>query len=589
MNAQEKLTALRAAMKERGIDAYLVHNADPHASGYMAPYWKARAWFTGFTGSAGLAVVTATEAGLWTDGRYFLQAEKQLEGSGIKLFKLDVPGVPTVHKFLADVLPEGGKLGFDGRVVNLSEFKSLKEALQEKSISYETNDDLVGDLWKDRPGLPSAPAFEHELCFAGASAADKLAVVREKMQVNKVTAYLVNALDSIAWLMNIRGSDISFTPVVYAYVLVTLDKAYVFIDRSKVAAFAANLETQGFEICEYDEVASFLAKLPADGCLLYDANRVSILLAEAVNTPVHDGLEVDIITALKAVRSPVELENVQAAYLKEGVVLTRLIKWIKQHPDIGSLTEGDIARKITSLRQEQEHFLEDGFSTIAAYGANGAQAHYSPGPVGDRLKPEGFLLVDTGGQYLDGTTDTTRTIPIGPISDEMKRDYTLVLKGYMALTRAVFPKGTAGSQLDVLARLPLWELGLDYRHGTGHGIGYCLAVHEGPQGIHKRSKVALEPGMMLSNEPAYYVDGKYGIRTENIIVVEERIETGYGTYYGFRPLMYCPIDTTAIDMSLLSDDEVAYFNEYHRMTYEKIAPRLNEEEARWLQEATQPI
>ena len=591
MTTTEKLTALRALMKERGIDAYLIPSGDAHASEYVAGYWKARAWFSGFTGSSATVVVTQTEAGLWTDGRYFIQAANELEGSGIDLYKMDLSGEPDYREFLAEKLPKGGKLGFDGQIVTLEDHEKTCDALKNREITYVYTEDLIGLIWDDRPALPTAPAFEHELRFAGTPASEKLTAVREKMAKHEVTAYLVTALDNIAWLMNIRGRDIPFTPVVYAYALITMDSAHVFINRDKVADFAQNLIAQGFTLHDYDGLPEFLQKLPTCGKLLLDPASTNVLLNEALpeTMPIKKDLETDIITMLKAVKTPNELENACNAYLKESVVLVRLIKWIKEYPDISTLTEGDIARKITSLRQEQADFLEDGFSTVAAYGANAAQAHYNPGPVGDSLKAEGFLLVDTGGQYLDGTTDTTRTIPLGPITAEMKRNFTLVLKGYMALASVVFPEGTTGVQLDALARLPLWEHGLDFRHGTGHGIGYCLAVHEGPQGVSKRSKIALEPGMLLSNEPAFYVDGEYGIRTENIEAVVTYSETEYGAFYCFSTMTYCPIETSAIDISLLTPDEIKYLNQYHARTYEFLAPLLTDEERVWLMDATRPI
>jgi len=587
----EKLTALRALMKEKGIGAYIIYNGDAHASEYVAGYWKSRTWISGFTGSSGLVVVTENEAGLWTDGRYFIQAEKQLEGSGIDLYKMDMPGVPTYLEFIADKLPGNGKLGFDGRVVDVNEYGKIEEVLENKNIACIYNVDLIEKIWTDRPAPPMEPAFEHELRFAGVSAGEKLAAVREEMAKHNATAYLVTALDSIAWLMNIRGNDMPFTPVVYAYAVVTKDDAHVFVDKSKVENIAVNLKSQGFAIHDYDKLAGFLGQLEASGTLIYDQAKTSVLLEEAIpmNMAVVNDLEVDIIMALKAVRTPGQLKNIRNAYLKEGVALVRLLKWLEEYPDITTLTEGDIARQITHFREGQADFLQDGFSTIAAIGANAAQAHYSPGPVGDNLKAEGFLLIDTGAQYLDGTTDTTRTIPVGPITDEMKVHFTLVLKGYMGLARAVFPEGTTGTQLDVLARGALWEHGLDFRHGTGHGIGYCLGVHEGPQNISKKSSVPLVPGMMISNEPAFYVAGEYGIRTENIEVVEKRAETEYGAFYGFETLMYCPIASKAVDISLLNPAEVKHFNDYHSKTYEILSPYLKEDEVKWLYNATRPI
>jgi len=587
----EKLKALRNLMKERGLDAYVILSGDAHASEYVTGYWKARVWFSGFTGSSGTVVVTHDEAGLWTDGRYFIQAEQELAGTGIALFKMGVPGVPKYREYLAEKLPANGKLGFDGRVVDMKEYKDICEALSAKDITYIYNEDLIGLIWDNRPTLPTTPAFEHELPFAGMPAAEKLAVIRAEMAKHNVSSYLVVALDDIAWLMNIRGKDMPHTPVVYAYALITADKADVFIDRSKVAKFTANLDAQGFTLHDYDELTNVLSKLPIDGTLLYNPKKTNMLLIDALPKSLLTkcDLPVDIITGLKAVKSETELSNTRNAYIKESVALVRFHKWLEEVPDISAITEEDTVKKLTDLRTQQPDFLEDSFSTIAAYGANAAQAHYNPKGKGVSLKPEGFLLVDTGGQYLDGTTDTTRTIPVGPITEEMKHHFTLVLKGYIAIDQVVFPKGTSGVQLDALARTPLWRHGLDYRHGTGHGIGYCLSVHEGPHGISSKSEVEFVPGMLVSVEPAFYKDGEYGIRTENIVEVCEHSETEYGKFYGFRPLMYCPVNKSAIIPGLLTKGEIAHLNAYHQKTYELLSPLLTEDERIWLYEATLPI
>jgi len=586
-----KIKALRDLMKERGLDAYLITNGDNHSSEYVTGHWKARSWFSGFTGSNGTVIVTHTEVGLWTDGRYFIQAEKQLAGTGIALFKMNMPGVPRFKDYLAKELPHGGKLGFDGRVISMTDYKELNETLKTKEITYAYTEDLVGMIWDDRPALPTAPAFEHAPRFAGLSAAEKLAAVRGEMEKHGVTAYLAVALDDVAWLMNIRGNDVPYAPVVNAYVLVTTDAAHAFIDYGKVEAFAGKLEAQGFTLHDYNGLAGFLGNLPAAGKLLYSPNKTNMLLAEALpkDLPTKSDLDVDIIMGLKAVKSEVELSNSRNAYLKESAVLARFIKWIKENPDITAITEADTAKKLTALRTQQPDFLQDAFSTIAAYGPNAAQAHYSPGNVGDNLKPDGFFLIDTGGNYFDGTTDTTRTITVGPVTDEMKRHFTLVLKGYLAVERAIFPKGTKGVQLDAFARAALWEYGLDFRHGTGHGIGYCLCVHEGPHGMSPNSKVDYEPGMLLSVEPAFYKAGEYGIRTENIVEVYEHSETEYGKFYGFRSLLYCPIDTSAIAVEMLNDCEISQLNSYHQRTYELVSPLLEEDERTWLYEATRPV
>jgi len=578
-------------MQARGLDAYLITDGDAHGSEYVTAHWKARSWFAGFTGSNGTVIVTHNEVGLWTDGRYFIQAEKQLAGTGIALFKMDMPGVPKINDYLADVLPHGGKLGFDGRVMTMRNYEELAEALKAKEISYVYTEDLVGMIWDGRPALPTAPAFEHAPRFAGLSAAEKLAAARAEMAKHSADAYLAVALDDVAWLLNIRGNDIPYAPVVNAYALITTDAAHVFIDHGKVAELAGKLEAQGFTLHGYDEIAGFIGKLPTGGKLLYNPDRTSMLLVEALPKALttKSDLDFDIIVGLKAVKSEFELTNSRNAYLKESAVLVRFIKWIKENTDISALTEADTAKKLTALRTQQPDFLQDAFSTIAAYGPNAAQAHYHPGEVGDRLKPDGFFLVDTGGNYLDGTTDTTRTIPVGPLTEEMKRHFTLVLKGYLAVERVVFPRGIKGVQLDALARTALWEHGLDYRHGTGHGIGYCLCVHEGPQSMSSKSRIDFVPGMLLSVEPAFYKAGEYGIRTENIVEVYEHSETEYGKFYGFRPLLYCPIDTSAVVPELLNEDEISQLNSYHQKTYELVSPLLAEDERAWLYEATRPI
>ena len=587
----EKLQKLRNLMKERGLDAYIITNGDAHSSEYVTGHWKALAWFSGFTGSNGTVVVTHAEVGLWTDGRYFIQAEKQLAGTGISLFKMGMPGVPEFKEYLARELPHSGKLGFNGRVMSMKDYEELDGALKEKEITCAYTEDLIGLIWDDRPVLLTAPAFEHEPRFAGLSAAEKVAVVREEMEKHNVTAYLAVALDDVAWLMNIRGHDIPLVPVVNAFVLVTMDTAHVFIDYGKVSEFAGKLEAQGFTLHCYNELAGFLSTLPTEGKFLYSPDKTNMLLIEALpkGLSIKSDLETDIIMGLKAVKSEVELSNSRNAYLKESAVLVRFIKWLKETLNVSTLTEADAAKELTRLRTQQPDFLQDAFSTIAAYGPNAAESHYSPGAVGDKIKPDGFFLIDTGGNYLDGTTDTTRTIPVGPLTDEMKRHFTLVLKGYLAVERAVFPKGTKGMQLDAFARMAMWEQGLDFRHGTGHGIGYCLCVHEGPQRIAPKSKIDLEPGMLLSVEPGYYEAGAYGIRTENIVEVYKHSETEYGKFYGFKPLLFCPIDTSAIATEFLNDQELSQLNSYHQKTYELLLPLLTEDERAWLYEATRPI
>ena len=589
----EKVTALRKLMTERGLDAYVIPSGDPHASEYITDHWRTRQWLSGFTGSAGLVVVTQTEAGLWTDGRYFIQAVQELEGTGIDLFKSGEPDVPKYSAFLTEKLPSNGRLGFDGRTLPSEDFETLKKALKDKNITFAYQEDLIGKLWGERPPMPTCPAFEHEPQFAGKCASEKLADVRAKMAEKKITAYLVTALDDIAWLLNIRGNDILRTPVVYSYVLITEKDAHVFIDPGKIKTIAAKLTSLGFTLHGYDALPKLLSKLPTNGKLYYNSTKTNTLLAEAIPKGYKSlrKSEADIIPLLKAVKSETEISNIKNAFIKEGAVLVQFLKWLDESIGKTELTESDVAEKLTALRKAQPHYLEDSFETISAYGANAALMHYRFEGKGAVLRPEGFLLVDTGGQYLDGTTDTTRTIPLGDVTDEMKRDYTLVLKGHIALARARFLDGTTGHALDVLARQPLWQAGINYRCGTGHGIGYCLGVHEGPQSISPRREnaVALVPGMLLSNEPGVYKEGLYGIRTENILLVTTEIENEDGIFLGFTPVTYCPVDLSVVDKALLSEDEREYLNSYHKKTYEALAPLLNEEECAWLANVTKAI
>ncbi|MCL2189857.1 MAG: aminopeptidase P family N-terminal domain-containing protein [Defluviitaleaceae bacterium] len=591
----ETLSKLRNIMKAQGIDAYIVTGADAHGSDYVTDYWKTRAWLTGFTGSAGMVVVTQDKAGLWTDGRYFLQAEKELTGTGFTLYKMEEPNVPTYQQFLKDEVPAGGRVAFDGRTLPLQSYETIRKQLKEKDAAYECALDLVGNMWSDRPAMPQQPAFAHEIKFAGLSAGEKLASVRTEMKKKEIGGYLVTALDDIAWLLNIRGNDVPFTPVVYAYAFITHAQAHVFVDPDKVRG----IPLPDFTLHPYEGFINFLRNLqPKDvngGKLYINANKANMLINETLpkSIPVNRNVNDDILPLMKAKKSDGELANIRNAYKKEGVVLVRLLMWLEaQLAAAGELTlhEGDITCKLRDLRSTMPDYIQDSFSTIAAYGANAASAHYSPGEQGAKIERDGLLLIDTGGNYMDGTTDTTRTIPVGALTDEMRRDYTLVLKGHIALAVAQFPEGTTGSQIDVLARLPLWLDGKNFRHGTGHGIGYALCVHEGPHNIaHRHNAVALTKGMLVSNEPGMYKDNHYGIRTENILCVKELEKTEYGQFYGFESLTFCPINICALDRALLTDTERTYLNAYHKATYNALAPMLTPEEQTWLKSATQEV
>ncbi|MCL1845984.1 MAG: aminopeptidase P family protein [Defluviitaleaceae bacterium] len=603
----QKLAHLRSLMAERGFDAYIIPSGDAHASEYVADFWRARQWISGFSGSAGLVVVTPNEAGLWTDGRYFIQAERELAGSEIKLFKMQEPDVPTYQAFLAEKIPQNGSVAFDGHTITTTSFKTLKDKLREKGAIFSHGEDLIGQIWRDRPPLPREKAFEHAVCFAGKNRAEKLADVRGQMSEKKIAAYLVTALDSVAWLLNLRGRDIAGLPVVYAFVFITQNEARLFIDAEKIEG----LHLPEYEIHKYDALSQFLKnhslKNSASKKIFFNPHTTSVLLSESIEAEFRGEFKPseEIIPRLKAVKTPHELAQIKNAFIKEGVAMTKTLFWLENamagKVAAGALvTEGDVVRVLQKFRAEQADYLCDSFDTVSAYGANAAEAHYTCGETGATLRPEGFLLLDTGGQYLDGTTDTTRTIPLGALTDDMRRDYTLVLKGHIALARAVFLKGTTGTQLDILARLPLWQTGQNYSHGTGHGIGFCLSVHEGPHNISTHhNAVALEPGMLLTNEPALYKAGRYGIRTENVLCVrakramnpddmcrERRFAPkpdSFLDFLEFEILTICPIDTRAILSELLNETEREWLETYNKTVRETLSPYLSDAERAWMQ------
>jgi len=588
----EKLTALRNLMSTRGIDAYIISSEDAHATEYTTDYWKTRQWLSGFKGSRADVVVTQKAAGLWTDGRYFIQAAKELEGSGIELFKMSEPGVPTYQAFVRDNIPRTAIVGFDGRTMAASEFEMLKKALQEKNITYMYQEDLVGKIWSNRPMMPTTAAFEHAPQFAGKSAAEKLADVRKVMAKNKTTVYLVTALDNIAWLFNIRGNDIAHLPVSYAFALITDKTADLFIDPAKVEKIASKLTAQGVTLNEYNALPAALKHIDPLATVYYHPEKTNMILVDAIpkTCTIQKSARKDIIYLMKATKTETELTNIKNAYIKEGIALTKTLKWFSETIKRQPMHESDFEDKLIENRKLQPHYIGDSFSAICAFGANAASMHYRADGRGALIQPNGFFLVDTGAQFLDGTTDTTRTIPLGELTDEMRRDYTLVLKGNIALSMAVFPEGTVGTQLDMLARQPVLSHGMNYKSGTGHGIGYCLGVHEGPHRISVLlNPTELKPGMLVSNEPGVYKEGRYGIRIENILYVKPHIENDDGIFMKFGVLTYTPIDTTPIIVEMLTTQERAFLNAYHQRTYEVLAPHLDADEKIWLEKMTQAV
>ena len=591
MTIEEKLNALRRVMAEKQVDTYIVLSSDAHQSEYVGGYWKARAYISGFTGSAGTVVVTRDKAACWVDGRYFLQGAEQLAGTEIELMKMGEPGVPTYEDWAIAETPAGGTMGVDGRTIGYGQAEALKPRLAKKQITLACKEDLIGMIWTDRPALPEAPIFDLPVSFAGESRGEKLSRLRNHMKEIGADYYLLASLEDSAWLLNYRGGDIQGTPVAYAYTLVGLKETVLFIEECKVPQEVRELlAADQIGVRPYGELPSYMQGLEAATVAL-DPALINQLLMESIPSSWKIVKEDDAVIAMKAVKNETERENIRKAHVKDGAVMVRMLKWLKETVKKQAVTEVEAAQHLDQMRCDQENSLGISFTTIAGYGPNGAIVHYSPQEEScATLKPEGFLLLDSGAQYLEGTTDITRTIALGELTPEMKRAYTLVLKGHLALGHAVFHEGVSGTHLDILARKPLWEHGMDFKHGTGHGVGFVLGVHEGPHRIgYGLSKVNLVPGMLVSNEPGYYETGKFGVRIENLIMVKDHNETEWGKFYEMETVTLCPYEREAIDKDLLTDEEIHQINEYHARVYREIAPLLDEETRAFLQEQTAAI
>jgi len=592
MDVKKRIEKLRSLMKENKIDAYIIPSFDAHQSEYVADHWKSRQWISGFTGSAGTVVITLDDAGLWTDGRYYIQAEKQLEGSGIRLFKMADIGVPSYTEWLKNTLKKGSTVGFDGSVFSVDLFKGMEKSFKSKNIDKKIEKDLIDEIWEDRPEIPKELVFLHGIKYAGKSRVEKLNKVRANMSTKGANYYLLTSLDDIAWLLNIRGNDVPNNPVVISNVLVGEDKCYLFVDGSKVTNdIRLELENDGIEIKGYNEIHQILNQLSIDDSIIFDANKTSISMYNSINTDTTKLEEPNITTALKAIKNEVEIENLRNCQVSDGLAMVKFIKWLKESVTREKITEISAQEMLESFRRQQDLFVEPSFDTIAGYKDHAAMMHYKANKETQyTLKDEGFFLVDSGGQYFDGTTDTTRTIVLGKLTEEEKRDFTLVLKGHSALSSVKFLEGATGSSLDVLARQPIWEYGLDYKCGTGHGVGFFLNVHEGPQGFRKEpNSVKLEKGMVITNEPGIYKEGKHGVRTENIMLVVEEEKTEFGQFMSFEAITYCPIDLDAIDKDMLTDKEKQWLNDYHKMVYKRLSPYLDDEHKTWLKKETREI
>ena len=592
MSQSEKLFTVRSQMAMMGLDAVVVLSSDQHLSEYIADYWKFREYISGFDGSAGTLVITMDDAGLWTDSRYFLQADQQLSGSGISLFKMGEQGVPTYSDFLADALAPGSVVGVDGRTMSVADYKTFASTLKKNDIRIDSRVNLADDIWFDRDAIPEDDIFELEDEFTGMSLVDKFKIISDDMRKNGATHYVVCALDEIAWMLNLRGSDVEYNPVFHAFMVVSQNHVNLFIDPHKLTSLVGKrLEDDNVRVFHYNDFYKFLRELPPHSDIYYDPIRTNF---QSINSLPQTAARLEgasFITNHKSIKNDVEIAGARIAHVNDGVAMVQFLIWLEENIGKTELDELMCAEKLLSFRQNQPLFIGESFGCISGYGPNGAIVHYSvTAESSAKLQPQGFLLLDSGGQYRNGTTDITRTISLGKLTEQQKLDYTLVLQGHIRLALAVFPEETRGVHLDILAREALWSHGLNYGHGTGHGIGSFLNVHEGPQSIRPQDNgVVLKPGMITSNEPGLYRTGEYGIRIENLILCRKKMETPFGKFLDFETLTLCPIDVKPIKRELLSNAEVEWLNGYHQMVYQLLSPKLNDNEKGWLKNATAAI
>ena len=597
-----KIGQLRDRMKELGIDAYLVPTADFHESEYVGEFFKCRHFLTGFNGTAGTAVITMDKAGLWTDGRYFVQAEEQLSGSEIKLYRMGEPEFPTLDEFLEEELPVDGCLGFDGRVVNSELGYGLQNLLQEKNVTINCSKDLVGEIWTSRPAMSCEPIWSLDVKYAGKSTVEKLSDLRDAMKKNKAQIHLMTALDEIAWLFNLRGNDIVNNPVFLSYALITQDEVYLYVQKEAIKEdtkmgkeVCAALAEAKVQVKEYAEFLQDVAALKNEKILL-ERKKASFAVCESIDASCRIIDEMNPCATMKAVKNATEIENMRKAHLKDGIAVTKFMYWLKHTIGTCDMTEMTAAHKIEELRAEQGNYIEPSFVTIAAYQENAAMCHYHPSEeVCKKLKSEGLLLVDSGGQYLEGTTDITRTYALGPLTEKEKEYYTIVAAAMLKVSTMKFLHGCRGINLDYTIREAFWKRGLDFAHGTGHGVGYLSNVHERPNGLRwkvvpeRQDSAVIEPGMICSDEPGLYFAGDFGTRTENLILCVEDEKNEYGQFLKFEFLTKAPIDLEALDTRFMDDADIERLNTYHKDVYETISPYMNEEEKEWLKHVTREI
>jgi len=593
MEIKERINCLQKLMKENDIQAYIIPTDDFHSSEYVGDYFKCREYMSGFTGSAGTLVVLEESAYLWTDGRYFLQADKQLEKTGIVLMKSGQSDVPIIEEFLKRELKEGDTIGFDGRTISKNFADKLLERIKEKNIKINGTVDLVNIIWKNRPEISKEQVWQLDIKYAGISRKEKMKKIREKMKEAGADVFIDAALDEIAWLLNLRGNDIAYTPVFLSYMIIREDRAILCIHREVISEkIEDELKEDGIAIAEYEEIYKLADEISDKEKVLYDSGSINYNLYNSINKNATIINRESPIALMKAMKNPVEVENIKRAHIKDGVAMCKFIYWLKKNVPLGNVSEISAAEKLVEFRAQMDGFLDQSFAPIFGYGEHGAIIHYSATEETNVvMKDKGLCLIDTGAHYYDGTTDVTRTVVLGELTKEEKEAFTIVLKGNLNLANTTFVYGTTGANIDCVARRPLWEKGMDFNHGTGHGVGYILGVHEGPQNISKnsKSKTKLEEGMIVSDEPGFYKEGKFGIRHENLLLCKKGIKNEYGQFMVFDVLTMVPFDSDGIDLSLMNEDEVDYLNNYHKKVYENISPYLNEEEKKWLKNSTKML
>lgn len=592
MEIAKRIENLRELMKKNSIDYYIIPSSDYHQSEYVGSYFKSREWISGFTGSAGTILITLEEAGLWTDGRYFIQAEKQLLGSGITLFKMGEEGVPTLNQYIKSKIKNNQTIGFDGKVLATNFILSLQDELEDRAINFNYRFDLINELWNDRPSLPSSEVFILEEKYCGEGIESKLSRIRATLEAENCDMNIITSLDDIAWIFNLRGNDVVNNPVNLAYAIITTDRAILYIDEKKLNEKVEKyLYENKVEVRDYFEIYEDMERISNSNIIMMDLNKVNYAIFKNLNSEIKVVNRANPSTILKACKNKIELDNLRSCHIRDGVAVTKFMFWLKNSISKENITEISATKKLEDFRKEQALYIEPSFDTITAYEANAAMMHYKATEESNaKLAPRNMLLVDSGGQYFDGTTDITRTFILGDCSLEMKKHFTLVLKGMINLSKVKFLYGVTGTNLDILARQALWNIGIDYKCGTGHGVGFLLNVHEGPQGIRVQyNPQRLEEGMNVTNEPGVYIEGSHGIRLENELVVTKDEKTDFGQFMKFETITYAPLDLDGVVNELLSSEEIEFLNNYHKIVYDKISPFLTPEEKEWLKEYTREI